>query len=326
MERDFTGTGASGSGPSLKWVKVKTKEGLFELPNGTKSAAFEGYLEKINMNFKPADSANDLPDRWNINLVMAAKMEGHPDGGAQYCVSLSSHWSNPVVSSVLNGIRGALEDKRWEDPMNRRLRIYLYVKEVPGKRDKCCALTYFTAKGDYLPNFFAWNKGLSKHDGVPSDMGEADVFWLGVAHGLVKLTGGVVTGNDTASYKLPPPSHMGEGVQAEQPTTSSEPTLVERSMKYFGGRLDIEKSTKTTGDAFLAAVDATFKAINKNSPDEKALRELASQVTKVGLEVGAIPYGYIDHKAQWIQTAPATAPATPDPIIPTDPLIDDLPF
>lgn len=311
MARDLKNTGGS-DGAGGKFIKILTREARFELPDGTKNQTFSGYLERVDMEFRDADSANDLPARWNVNIVLTAALPGDPETGAQYNVSLSSHWSNPILPNLVNGIAGALEDSRWEDPFDRYLRIWLNLKEPTGKRAFCSALGFISAaKGDYLPNKYPWNEGLGKYDGVPSDMGEADVFWLGVAHGIVKITGGNVIGADKASIKLPDP--IGVSILGA-PTPPPVDTLVSKAKAFFDNAL-------ATGMAFPDAVTNVFKTLAAKGATDADKRALSAYCTKRGTETGGILYGHIDENGNWIQ--PTTQPSSPR-VEPAKE--DDLPF
>lgn len=312
MARDLKNTGGS-DGAGGKFIKILTREARFEMPDGAKNQAFSGYLERVDMEFRDADNANDLPARWNINLILTAALPGDPETGAQYNVSLSSHWSNPILPNMVNGIAGALEDPRWEDPFDRYIRIWLNLKEPAGKRAFCSALGFISkAKGDYLPNKYPWNEGLSKYEGVPSDMDEADLFWLGVAHGIVKITGGNVIVADKATIKLPDPIGVSIlGAQAAAPAPVD--TLVSKAKAFFDNAL-------ATGMAFPDAVAAVFKTLAAKNASAADRTSLSAYCTKRGSETGAMPFGHIDDTGTWIQ--PATQPSSR--VEPTKE--DDLPF
>jgi hypothetical protein len=302
-ERNFSDTGAQ-SGGSGKYIKIKSKEGKFELPDETKSDTFAGYLGPVSMEFKDPSTEHDLPARWEIKLSMDAMLPGDPETGAQYNIALSSHWRSPVMANLLNGIRGALEDPRWEDPQGRYIRIWLTLKEPGGgKRPYCSALAFMSkTKGDYLPNFYKWNDDGQFYDGVPRDMAEADTFWLSVAHAIVKLTGGVVINADKASIPLPPPDSisLGDTPPVAPPTGLS---IVDKAKAFLTKELG-------EGKVFIETVGKAFAALTANNATGGDFRMFAAHCTNIGLKSGALPFGYIKSDGSWEQTAPGEQPTT----------------
>jgi len=288
MARDMSKTGA-GNGSQSKYIKLNSKEGKFELPDGTQASEFVGYMDRIDMEFQDADSQHDLPARWSIKLGITAALPGDPPDGAQYTIPLYSHWNNPILSNLMNGIAGAMEDNRWSDPKDRYLRIWLNLKTPVGKRQFCSALGFISgAKGDFLPNKYQWNEGARNYEGVPADLDEAGKFWLGVAHGLCKMTGGVVIGADKATIPLPA-ANVSLAIPAAPADADS---LISKAIGFFDGALQ-------TGMAFGEAVKQTFVVLNKKGASPVDFSTVAFHCTKAGLDGGHIPDGHISPQGDW---------------------------
>lgn len=313
MARNLNDTGAA-SGGSGKYIKIKSKEGKFELPDESRSDTFSGYLERVDMEFKDPSPEHDLPARWEIKLGLTAMLPGDPEDGSMYNITLSSHWRSPVMANLLNGIRGALEDPRWEDPQDRYIRIWLNLKEPGGgKRPYCSALAFISkAKGDYLPNFYKWNDAGQFYEGVPRDMAEADTFWLSIAHAIVKLTGGVVVNADKASIPLPPPA----GITLADTPPPAGPTIVEKAKAFLTKELG-------EGKPFIETVEKAFKALTANNAPFGDFRIFAGHCTNVGLQSGALPFGHIKSDGTWEQTSQGAPPATD---VEPQKIDDGLPF
>lgn len=306
MARDYGRTGGLETGGNF--VKLNTKEGVFDLPNGEKRQAIGGFLERVDLEFKDADSQHDLPARWHVNLQVSMKIEESPK---TYAVSLSSHWANPIMANLLNGIAGCLEHPAWSDPEDRFLKIYLTVKQPTGKRAYCSASAFKTeAFGDFCPNKFEWNDAGRFYVGVPSDLEEAGVFWLSVAHYLAKQTGGFVTGADKASIPLPAP--WGATASENDPTPAPAEDVLTPAKAYLERCL-------TAGDAFVDAVEKTFAVLVKKNAPAGDMRKMAAHCTELGTRTKALPWGHIDMHGKWKQ---------PDPPAATQPAVaaDDLPF
>ncbi len=304
MARDYGRTGGLETGSA--YVKLNTKEGVFDLPTGEKKQAIGGFLERVDMEFKDADSQHDLPARWHVNLQMSMQIEESPK---TYSVSLSSHWANPILANLLNGVAGCLEHPAWGDPEDRFLKIYLTLKQPAGKRAYCSASAFKSeAFGDYCPNKFEWNDAGRFYAGVPSDLDEAGVFWLSVAHYLAKQTGGFITGSDKASIPLPAP--WGSTATESAPAANPVEDVLAPAKAYLDRCI-------TAGDAFVDAVEKTFAVLVKKNATAGDMRKMAAHCTELGIRTKSIPWGHIDMHGNWQQ---------PEPEPQTTSSVDDLPF
>lgn len=323
MARDPKKTGAS-SGTGLKFIKILTKEAKFETPDGRQEQGFSGYLDRVDMEFRDPDNAHDLPARWEVRLVLTAWLaDDDPAGdGGKYTIGLSSHWNSPLLANIVNGLAGAMKTEKWiANPDERFVRIWLSLKTPVGKRPYCSGLIFGSdTKGDYLPNAYPWNEAKGQYDNVPNDMEEARIFWLGVAQLLVKNTGGVIVGADTASIKLPLPVDK-PATTAAPATAAATKTIADRAKDYFN-------SCIAAGDAFVDAVQKTFAAATKNGANENDLRILAGYCTENGIRTKAIPWGYINHSGEWVnvQSESPEKGINTNVVANDGPPSDDLPF
>lgn len=217
-ERDLSKTGAS-TGPSTGFIKIGNRDhNMAKFIRGDEeigdTAAF--YLDNVSLEFRDAVVEHRIPAHWNVNLNIYGNLG---EGGKSYTLPIASHWKNPILSSVVNAIAGALEQSpEWRNPKTRLMRIVLRKKAPVGKQSFVSAMVFRSeAKGDFLPVKHAFNEAAMCFDGVPSDMDQANTYWLGLANDLRKLTGGLVINAHKATIPLPP------GVVPEPAATTPQP-------------------------------------------------------------------------------------------------------
>lgn len=186
--RDYSNTGVT-SGSGRNWVKLVAKEAKFIMPQDAgEGNQFKAYFEKLSMEWKPA--VDDLPNRWNINLECKAMLNGKE---ADVILPLSSHWDNPILQRVINGIYGELSAGGWD----RFMRLWLSKKQPVGKREYCTCYQYRSNNSkDYLRDAFVYDETTGKTIGVPEGKEEARRFWLAVCKEIAAMTGGTVVGED----------------------------------------------------------------------------------------------------------------------------------
>ena len=305
MARNYSDTGATNqAGRNL--ITIDAKTGQFVLPNDTIANSISGYLERINMEFK--EPINKIPARWHIDLIISSAIGGEEPG--EYNVSMSSHLQNAALPSMLNGIAGALDDPRWSE--DRFIRMRVYMKTRPGKDPVLAAAAYMSkADKDFLPAKWPWDDARRAYAApVPSDLDEAGVFWLGVAHALCLATGGTVVGADKATIKLPYPVALGLPGATPSPTSAPAQDDASKAIAFFNGALD-------SGMEFHDAVTKTFDALKKKGADVGTREKVAKHCTAVGYATKAIAFGKVDVNGDLDTDG---APST------TQEATDDLPF
>lgn len=309
MARNYADTGSSAT-TGRSFIKVSAKEALFTLPNGETTPAITGFFERLEMEFKDADPANELPARWQIGVVL--DMQVGDSVPALYTVSMSSHWQNPILANTLNALAAAIDSPKWQDPDQRTIRIFLKQKERPGKKPICTAiLSGSNAFGDLLPNKYPWNEAKRGFDGVPADMDEANAFWLGVAKAITIATGGTIVGEDKATIPLPNHS-LGLGATTAMPTPPAQDDAT-KAMAFFDGLI-------AKGTDFTTAVKDTFAVLAKKGASDFIRLKVAAYCTDHGAATGAIAFGRIGPDGNLIVPPTDTkVTANPSPV-------DDLPF
>jgi len=302
MARNYSDTGATNStGKNL--IKTDAEKGVFILPNQTTATSVTGYLERINLEFR--EKIGKIPDRWHVDLIISSAINGEPE---EFCVSLSSHHQNSALSSLVNGIAGAIDDPRWAE--DKFIRINIYLKQRPGKEPSLAMTAYMSkAAGDFLPSRFPWNDARRAFaEPVPADLEEAGVFWLGVAHALCVLTGGTVVGTDKSTIPLPAPYALGLPGATPSPTAAPAQDDASKAIAFFDGALK-------SGMEFHDAVTKTFDALKKKVADVGTREKVAKHCTAVGYATKAIAFGNIDVNGDLDTDGAPSQSAT-----------DDLPF
>lgn len=321
MQRDFSNTGAI---DGAIFIKIRTKEAVFELPGGKTASAFAGFFDSASLIFKDADPQNELPARWHFDLKVSAKIGD--ESPKAYTISLSSYWNNPILGNLVNGLRGALDTNAWQlAPHNRYIRLWLSLKQPVGKRAYCSMSAFLSEQqGDFLPAKYPWNDARQQYEGVPSDMAEANAFWLGVARGIVEITGGVIVGLDKATIPLPATI---DGPQAGAVPASATPTQQPQqgpapakvTADGFWATAEKNYMTGKTGETLLAGLNATLAGLEKLKPEGVTQAQVFTRFNQLLSKVAPGSTFLLQGK-----TAVIMEPTPADPTI-TD-AGDDLPF
>lgn len=262
--RDYSGTGQVESS-GRNFVKLDTKAATFSLDGGAPTSSFAGYLDRVDMDFKPYDAEKnkDLPARWQVDLAISAQS---PTGEVkQYTLSLSSHWNSPLLGKTVNAIFGALNGRWAEDPDNRFIRFWLKMEEPAGGRPYCTVMVFGSSTPkDFLDSHYPWSESARRFEGVPEDREDARLFWLSAATQCVALTGGTIVGEDAATIKIPPfPGGIkAKSAAAAAPTAPPQPPpstqgAAPTAPPAAGGESGYTKYEKALGAALNKCVGPT---------------------------------------------------------------------
>lgn len=315
MARDESRVGPR-AGASVGYITLDAENGNFKFQDGSTTQTLSVYLDRIDLEFKPA--IGRIPDRWHINMIVTTKSDTDTSM-RPYQIQLSSHWKSPIVPNLMNGIAGAMDMPAWEDPENRFMILWTARKPRQGKDDLPTASAFKSeTRGDFLPNKFPWNENGRFYEGVPADLALADTFWLSVAHALCKATGGNVVGADGASIPMPAPAALGLSL-SETPPPAAPPVTPPAGLSIVDKAKAFLTKEIADGKVFIETVGKAFAALTANNATGGDFRMFAAHCTNIGLQSGALPYGHIKMDGSWEQAKPPVETTPP-------PVTDELPF
>lgn len=249
MARDPNATGAKDS--TTNYININAKAGKFNF-RGEEKGVLSGYLDKVLCTEKEALTKDDIPQRWEITLLMSIANEAGEF--VQYNVNLSTHWRSPLLSNVLNALVGQINTRHWQaNPDERLIVISLYQKDADSSRPKLCAFLDCDNNRTRAKQAYPYNESINKFEGVPEfewDTPEGrkaiENFWLANAAYLAQQTGGTVTSLAGPIETLPDSM---EEVQTWKPVTGgvsgSKKPVKQESAKLAESNLDKAKAWVT---------------------------------------------------------------------------------
>lgn len=273
QERDTSKTGAS-TGPSTGFIKIGNRDhnmAKFLLGDKEIGDTIAFYLDNVSLEWRDAVAEHSIPAHWNINLNIYGDFG---EGGKTYVLPISSHWKNPVLATVVNAIAGAIDQTpEWKNANTRIMRIVLRERKPVGKKAYVSAMVFRSdAKGDFLPVKYPFNEAKNGFDGVPSDMEEANAFWLGLANDLRKMTGGLVINAQKATLPLPPgvlpePTTTAPPAATPPPATTPKPTPPNQDMtaEVFWDKAKVYLAGDNA-DTLLSGLKSTIKGFTTYQP------------------------------------------------------------
>lgn len=290
-----------------------------------------GYLENVLApEWKPAVAKTNIPPHWEYKIIMSAKDDA--DGVVKpFCISLSAHWKNSLVSNFFNQLAGAMATDAWQDPDNRLVRFTVYLT-----KDTQVPKAYLYAgprPAERLPNKYLWDDVAKTFTGTPDvpagpngkpDFSIVSDFWHNEACLLAEMFG-----NDTSKSKVAP----GTGIQGTgnyagatqtTATTAAVPPLVDRAFNWLVSKF--EKGAKTA-EALVAVTREGFALTKQQQGTEADLVALGQKVYAYGVSkkiLNGLVSQKFDLAGNLVDNAP---PAATDPFgvaLPGN--VDDLPF
>lgn len=266
---DDTGGGSGGKFVYLNLKLIGEEKGaktciIKQGKDGPEHRDFTGYLTNV---LTPTwrEAVGRVRARYEYKMLFKAKDQ--VDGEIKdFCLTLSSHWSSPIVSDIVNQLAGALKSPGWD----KKVRISVYSKKMKSEDYVMRAKLYAGKEGPQLPTKFPWvgTKEDGEFEGVPKattnaqgvrDFQTVSDFWHNEILLLAKHFG-----NDTTNATPAPgiPTTINSVPQTQQQAAQSAPategSVATLCIKWVAANYSALLNEKKTDTAFFDLVKQGF--------------------------------------------------------------------
>lgn len=279
---DWDNTGAQ-EGASVVYLNFDTKttqkirRGKATDADAEYMDAFAGVLSNFKVEWE-GEQNGDVPPHWNYMVYLNAK-DKRDDKVKTFCLTVCSHWSNPMLSDLVNHLSGAIDAG---DKWNGFLKISFWTKETASKR-KIGRLSLYDQRGNRLPLRHKWNEAEFCFEGVPKgedgDYSAQEAFWHNLAFELAAHFGNSTSepaASETKSTPTPPPSSQAPA--APKKFTPAE--LKERKEKFY--TLLVKKFEATSPESIIDELERIWADITGKTNLQEwgtTLKELEGEFT-----------------------------------------------
>lgn len=292
---DDTGGGSGGKFVYLNLKLIGEEKGaktciIKQGKDGPEHRDFTGYLTNV---LTPTwrEAVGRVRARYEYKMLFKAKDQ--VDGEIKdFCLTLSSHWSSPIVSDIVNQLAGALKSPGWD----KKVRISVYSKKMKSEDYVMRAKLYAGKDGPQLPTKFPWvgTKEDGEFEGVPKattnaqgvrDFQTVSDFWHNEILLLAKHFGNDTT-NATPAPGIPTtntPAPQPQQQTAQSAPVTATPSLATTCINWVAGKYALLQGGDKNDTAFFVLVKQGFDKMKaKGQPQDyveaaKLAKDLALQ-------------------------------------------------